>query len=434
MKVIDSVAVVIVVIFLVVDVVRAGEFQVISNKHTEKGQYGSDLDRCEFLAMRLGSELADTFNAPGYDRDWNDRLYQDFMVENLAFSPWMAAGNGGKTLTGKDAKALHQQGGWIDTAIENSPYQLLDHKWVYMLGDSTTRQIWASFAAPFKGNNFVRNAKEWTRHYCGKQGHRKQHVKGGMFEDEGWAGPCGVNEVTCHISGYGDAGLLSFDWKHFPYEDYDDYMWGAQGPWRSGWSGEGTRRPDLLTVQFGMHSCWHASPQGLYSKHLKQVNSSMLEAHEKDAWRLMGAMRAALDAQPKGSARNHTTVIVLTSGSVGMDDGDEIDRCILKMNRITAQAARAHGFAVLERGELERRLVYKSWMAPHRNIPIEMHLVQPAQNIVATSLLHLYSCLEDAKASRSAGPGEGKKTAYPILLNRGQDPAISTRPLHTPPS
>jgi frataxin-like iron-binding protein CyaY len=47
----------------------------------------------------------------------------------------------------------------------DSPYSVLNHKWIYMFGDSTTRQIWASYAAPFQGNNFERNAKEWTRQY-----------------------------------------------------------------------------------------------------------------------------------------------------------------------------------------------------------------------------------------------------------------------------
>jgi hypothetical protein len=81
-------------------------------------------------------------------------------------------------------------------------------------------------------------------------------VKGGSFPQEGWRGPCGVNEVTCHVSGYGDGGILTFDWKHFPYEDYDDYLWGnsptnSNGLWITGFDGEGTRRPDILTIQTG---------------------------------------------------------------------------------------------------------------------------------------------------------------------------------------
>ena len=26
-------------------------------------------------------------------------------------------------------------------------------------------------------------------------------------------GPCGINEVTCHVSGYDEGGLLTYDWK-----------------------------------------------------------------------------------------------------------------------------------------------------------------------------------------------------------------------------
>jgi len=65
-----------------------------------------------------------------------------------------------------------------------------------------------------------------------------------------------VNEVTCHVSGYGDGGLLTFDWKHFPFEDYDEYMFGSgdgstPGAWVTGLPGEPTRRPDVLTIQSG---------------------------------------------------------------------------------------------------------------------------------------------------------------------------------------
>eukprot|EP01039_Chlorochromonas_danica_P005123 gene5123-5629_t len=414
------------------------EFPAVENPFLSKDHLsGSSMDRCEYLSLRLGTELVDTFNAPGLDVKWNERLYQDFLVKNLGFAPWMADGIHGKTSSGQSARDLHTAGGWINTPIHKSPYHQLEHKWVYMNGDSTTRQIWASFGAPFKGNNFERNAKEYTRHYCNRQPHRKAHPKGGFFPEEGWGGPCGTNEVTCHISGYGDKGVLSFDWKHFPYDDYDEYLWGVNGPWISGFPGEGVRRPDLLTVQFGLHSCWHASPQGFYSKHLEGVfNTSMYEKHTTDIWKLMGAIRQAIDHPPRDRLpRNHTTVIIVTSGSVGLEENShEIDYCIHKMNLITAEAARAYGFAVLDRGDIEKRLLSKSFLAPHRRFIIETHLVQPAQNIIATTLLHLYSCLENENISRSQdGLAESDRRQYPIMLQQGRDEGIGGRPLHSPP-
>ena len=51
------------------------------------------------------------------------------------------------------------------------------------------------------------------------------------------------------------------------------------------------------------------------------------------------------------------------------------------------------GFAVLDRGEIERRLMHKSAFSDSPNLNPDMHLSPPTQNIVATSLLKILSCL-----------------------------------------
>ena len=54
------------------------------------------------------------------------------------------------------------------------------------MGDSTQRQIWATFLSPFQSNDFERNAKMWTRENCARQyPHRKKHPSGGHFPEEG---------------------------------------------------------------------------------------------------------------------------------------------------------------------------------------------------------------------------------------------------------
>ena len=382
------------------------------------------LTRCELGALQLGSRLADELNAPVLsDLPTHERINQDFLASNLGFAPWIASGihgSGGLTLTKSNAASLQAEHGWIGRNISESPYKVLQHKWVYMFGDSTTRQVWASFAAPFQGNNFERNSKEWTRQYCNKQEHRRRHPKGGMFPDEGWGGPCGINEVTCYVSGYGDEGLLTFDWKHFPYEDYDDYVWGESGPWSSKQS---TRRPDILTIQTGMHSCWHAHPEGEFSAHLKETNTTLIETHAIAIHKLMKAVRSAIDRPTNASTP--TLVVISTSGAVGLLNkaeqykADGINNCILRFNRIVAEAAHAHGFAVLERGEIERRLLYKSiqFRGPFE---IETHLAQPAQNIIATCLLSMFNCLSDAPADLK-------------MFGKFHTKAGAMRPYSTPP-
>ena len=378
------------------------------------------VSQCELDSLRLGSNIADVLNSPVLDLSLHERVHQDYIAEHLGFSPWIAHGihgSGGLTLTKSSAASLQAVGGWIGKNVSDSPYRILNHKWVYMFGDSTTRQVWASFAAPFQGNNFERNAKEWTRQYCNKQANRKKHQKGGFFPEEGWGGPCGVNEVTCYVSGYGDEGLLTFDWKHFPYEDYDDWVWGETGPFGAKQS---ERRPDILTIQTGMHTCWHVHPQGLYSSHLHETNTSMLEHHVASVGKLMKAVRKAVDRP--SNASTPTTVIVVTSGSIGMSaNGTEIDDCIQRINRAVTQAAHENGFAILERGEIERRLLYKSAQG-NGPFAVETHLTQPAQNIIATCLLSLMNCL--AKSPESLGI---KK--YSEMRSKGQ----AMRPLHSPP-
>ncbi len=398
-------------------------FKPIRNNYLEDSHaraYGSILSKCEFYALRYGSEIADVFNAPDlHDTDSMERVSQDFIVENVGFAPWIAEGLSGTTLTGKDSRQVHEQGKWRgQKKVDSSPYAILNHKWIYMLGDSTTRQIWASYAAPFRENNFERNAKEWTRHYCNKQEHRKHHPKNGHFDDEGWRGPCGVNEVTCHVSGYGYGGLLTFDWKHFPFEDYDEFFWdNSTGPWfkESDFRGE-NRRPDLLTIQFGLHSCWHAVNEGLYSTHLNETNHKMIAQHKADIWKLMAAVRQSVDHQRQTNPTkyNHTTVIVLTSGGTGYGlQTIKTDVCVQEMNRITTDAAHTYGFAVLDRGEIERRFMYKSLFSDNPLFPNEMHLLQPVQNIIATTLLHLYSCIDHYNLSRSQFD-EATKKKYPL--------------------
>ena len=356
------------------------------------------IGKCEYDALRLGTGLGDVFNLPIDTRDWSERVHQNFIAKHLGFAPWLKDGVKGskKTLTADDIEELRREQGWIAHNSTDSPYAVLNNKWIYMFGDSTTRQVWASFAASFQGNNFERNAKEWTRQYCNKQAHRVNHPKNGVFPEEGWEGPCGVNEVTCYISGYGDGGLLTFDWKHFPYEDYDDHIFGDTGLWHADPAkagGDNGRRPDVLTLQTGMHTCWHAHPDGFYSKKLTEFNETMYNHDVAGLDKLFAATRAAVDRRAVDGVPA-TQVIVLTSGATYKKHGTTaVDECILRINRKATDLAHKYNFAVLERGEIERRFMYKSVYTENAVIDEDMHLPMPGQTIVATALLNLLTCL-----------------------------------------
>lgn len=236
-------------------------------------------------------------------------------------------------------------------------------------------------------------------------------------------GPCGVNEVTCHVSGYDENGLLTYDWKHFPLEDYDDWMWGTSGPW--GLESKETRRPDILVLGgMGLHSCWHAHPEinrmfpnngvsklSLDDHHIDhehiQVNDTLIASHASSVPRLMKLVKLALSKvnlnSTDSSNREHTRVIIST---VGMTFIPRVDICINQFNKIVTDAAHEQGFPVFDRGEIERRLMRKSIGHNKPLLLNDVHLERPGPAITSTALLGMITCLRnnsiDAAAATAA--------------------------------
>ena len=426
----------------------------------EKGRVGGEpyglltkqQTECEVESLAVGSLLADNYNSLDEGTEWDARIHSDYLSEHLGFFAMIRTGtwgsNGKTTFTHKDASELQRKGGWIgNKKMSKSAYWALEDQWIYVMGDSTARQVWATFASPQSGNEFERNSKEWTRERCRRQyPHRKKHPEGN-HPDEGWSGKCGNNEVTCHLSGYGKKGKLTYDWKHFPYEDYDQWLFGNEGMWgnnrtTSTQNLEGhavelefkeeedggkfggkeahqervdeqettkgnksednstfrfpKRRPDVFVNQMALHVCFHA-----WNNDHKTLNETFVSYHEKMLPVAMQAMKEAISRPlPEGTPipkEKQTKVIIMTSGRVGSPD-IALDLCIWKFNqRLTIEAHKV-GFPVYDREEVERRLLrrsegYLGWPYNGRYIKPNMHLAVPGPQIVATGLLSMISCL-----------------------------------------
>ena len=142
-----------------------------------------------------------------------------------------------------------------------------------------------------------------------------------------------------------------------------------------------------MTVQFGLHTCYHAN--NVKSEYdYSVVNDSLVNTHIDSIKNLMTAIRTAID---RPSIKRTKAVVIVTSGAMGVTNMDE---CILRVNRVAADEAHKHGFAVLERGEIERRLMYKSRGSASPFMKTDMHLDQPAQSVISTCLLKLITCLD----------------------------------------
>lgn len=168
--------------------------------------------------------------------------------------------------------------------------------------------------------------------------------------------------------------------KHFTLEDYDEWLFGAEGRW----SLNSTRRPDILAIQIGLHTCVHGVG-----------NSSMIKKHEDDIPLFMALVNESihrpfevLENNPQGKSM----VIFVLAGRSG-NPGVEYDRCTWRFNRLVAKWAHKFGFAVLEREEIERRFLFKSEYAEVKNTKFALHLDHPGPQIVGTALLTLITCL-----------------------------------------
>jgi hypothetical protein len=345
---------------------------------------------CELEALTVGSMLADRYNSHDEATEWDTRIHDDYMTQHLGFAGWIQMGtyrSGGKTANGRDAKVLHRQGGWAgQKAFNTSAYWALENQWLYMMGDSTQRQIWATFVSPFQNNDFERNAKEWSREHCARQyPHRKVHASGGNFPEEGWSGKCGNNEVTCDLPGFGADGKITFDWKHFSYDDYDEWLFGEGGKWSNDTT---IRAPDILTFEVGLHTCVHGYD-----------NATTVKRHEDEVPLLMTAVHGAI--QRHKTIYGKQTMVIVSTGGRGEYGNVKMSECSWRFNRILAHEAHKRGFVVLEREEIERRLLFRSeHYVTTRSIKPVLHLENPASNIIATSLLVLISCLRKNETSQ----------------------------------
>ena len=141
----------------------------------------------------------------------------------------------------------------------------------------------------------------------------------------------------------------------------------------------------------------------MYSKKLVEVNNTMIIQHMQLLEKLYSKVRIAVDRRStislEGQRKGHATqVIVVTSGATFHSTA--IDECILRFNRYATTLAHKYGFAVLHRGEIERRFMYLSKYAEAEIengdgfLKTAMHLDMPVQVVVATTLFNLITCLD----------------------------------------
>ena len=121
----------------------------------EDGLGVSSTRYCEVEAMRVGTRLVDIYNSYSSNSDWRDSYYCDYMTTHLGFDKTLTEGLiAGRTSEGKFAADLRSSGGWTNyTDTLKSSYWALKDQWLYLHGDSTSRQIFEVMLKSYTGKH-----------------------------------------------------------------------------------------------------------------------------------------------------------------------------------------------------------------------------------------------------------------------------------------
>ena len=148
-----------------------------------------------------------------------------------------------------------------------------------------------------------------------------------------------------------------------------------------------------MLIQTGLHTCFHA-----FTTSKNYINNSMIIQHQNDIPQLMKLIKTAIQRPYINNTfdlrRAEPLIIFMTTGRTGIYDS-KADECITKFNRILVKEAHLHGFVVLEREEIEKRLMFKSeHYYQTASTKLKLHLDKPSAEIIGTSLLALVSCIK----------------------------------------
>lgn len=183
---------------------------------------------------------------------------------------------------------------------------------------------------------------------------------------------------------------MKFYRKHSPFDEYDEYLFGPEGLWpvasATDPSATVTAHPDIFVIQAGHSTCLHSNQPDRAKTEL-HLDDATVQQHAQDVHKLFQAIRTAV-TRPNV----HTTVIVSTAPRV-MTGNNKADRCVYRLNRIIAREAHRNRFVVLEREEMEHRIMFKTEASEDLKDVVEV-AEPPTNHIIATSLLSLISCLQ----------------------------------------
>jgi len=227
----------------------------------------------------------------------------------------------------------------------------LHDKWIFVRGDSTTRQVVKMMLAHTGIHMSEHELKQYFRKNCIRPAHSsdyetfsKQHPAYGHM-------PCWLNEKRCDWQTHNSR--ITFDWQHFVLEDREDFLFSRTAMAEDKDHDFKNGLPDVLVMGLPLHSCFHTNPSQWKAKESAQKDQNTEDTHFNQISTLVEKVRSVYDGP---------IIWIEASGVALKDTHQDFMRCLSRMNtelnRVVKNDARSHVVA--------RQTIEQDWVSTHK--------------------------------------------------------------------
>lgn len=145
-----------------------------------------------------------------------------------------------------------------------------------------------------------------------------------------------------------------------------------------------TKKPDVLIIQVGHQACHLPYLEESKNTEYDKTYTSKAETNIKT---FFTSLKELID-------KSKSTKVIISLPSRSLLGNSDSDYCTWRLNRIIAYEAHVKGFIVLEKEEIETRLLFRTERAIDPVKTMKSLISFPGSQIIAASLIHLLNCLE----------------------------------------
>lgn len=241
---------------------------------------------------------------------------------------------------------MHEREQWMQKPGQSCP--ALKNKWIYIRGDSTTRQVVKLFLTDYGIHMNDTEIKSFVRQQCARPPHADDFHSFKSLHKEYGRVDCSLNEKRCQWSA--GQSKITYDWQHFVLEEREKFLFNKDAMQDASHDFK-DRLPDLLVMGLPVHPCYHTTKnsniqikknqeaEDLYRSQLKDLHSAVRSVYKGPVvWLEAGAVTTAKDPEARDFMRCLTSMNEELNHVIKTDEASHI----IHRQSIEAKFVRTH--------------------------------------------------------------------------------------------